>query len=97
MPRRLIQAGRTLSRSPFARSVGSLMALTAVGQGLYVAAAPILGRLYSPEAFGLYGIFYLFVTTTAMFICLNYDVAIPAAVATPPAAAPPGAVPTGPT
>ncbi len=56
------------------------MALTALGQGLYIAAAPLLGRLYSPEAFGLYGLFYLFVTTAAMFICLNYDAAIPAAV-----------------
>jgi O-antigen/teichoic acid export membrane protein len=56
------------------------MALTALGQGLYLAAAPLLGRLYSPEAFGLYGLFYLFVTTAAMFICLNYDAAIPAAV-----------------
>jgi O-antigen/teichoic acid export membrane protein len=56
------------------------MALTALGQGLNIAAAPLLGRLYSPEAFGLYGLFYLFVTTAAMFICLNYDAAIPAAV-----------------
>lgn len=80
MVRRLIQAGGMLGRSPFARSVGSLMALTAVGQGLYIAAAPLLGRLYSPEEFGLYGLFYLFVTTTAMFICLNYDAAIPAAL-----------------
>ena len=80
MARRLIQAGRDISRSPFARSVGSLMALTAIGQGLYIAAAPILGRLYSPEAFGLYGLFYLFITTTAMFICLNYDLAVPAAL-----------------
>jgi O-antigen/teichoic acid export membrane protein len=80
VPKRLIDRGAALSRSPFARSVGSLMALTAVGQGLYIAAAPILGRLYGPEAFGLYGLFYLFITTTAMFICLNYDVAVPAAV-----------------
>lgn len=80
MPRRFIRHGVTLTRSPFARSVSSLMALTAVGQGLYVAAAPLLGRLYTPEAFGLYGLFYLFVTTSAMFICLNYDMAIPAAV-----------------
>jgi O-antigen/teichoic acid export membrane protein len=56
------------------------MVLTALGQGLYIAATPILGRLYSPESFGLYGLFYLFVTTSAMFICLNYDLAIPAAV-----------------
>lgn len=56
------------------------MALTAVGQGLYVAAAPLLGRLYSPEEFGLYGLFYLFITTSTMFVCLNYDMAVPAAV-----------------
>ena len=80
MHRRLLKYAFTLRRSPFARSVGTLRALTAVGQGLYVAAAPLLGRLYSPEAFGLYGLFYLFVTTSAMFICLNYDLAIPAAV-----------------
>lgn len=80
MPRRLLRYGFALTRSPFGRSVSSLMVLTALGQGLYVAAAPLLGRLYTPEAFGLYGLFYLFVTTSAMFICLNYDLAIPAAV-----------------
>jgi O-antigen/teichoic acid export membrane protein len=80
MPKRLLRHGAALSRSPFARSVGTLMVLTAIGQGIYVAAAPLLGRLYSPEDFGLYGLFYLFVTTSAMFICLNYDMAIPAAV-----------------
>jgi len=80
MPRRLVQHGVALSRSPFGRSVSSLMFLTALGQGLYVAAAPVLGRLYTPEEFGLYGLFYLFITTSVMFICLNYDMAIPAAV-----------------
>lgn len=80
MPKRLLQYGFALSRSPFARSVGSLMVLTAIGQGLYIAAAPLLGRLYTPEAFGLYALFYLFVTTSTIFICLNYDMAIPAAV-----------------
>lgn len=80
MIRPALDRAAALSRAPFARSVGSLMALTALGQGLYVAAAPILGRLYGPEAFGLYGLFYLFITTTAMFICLNYDMAVPAAV-----------------
>ena len=80
MPRRLLRYGYGIARTPFGRSVSSLMILTALGQGLYLAAAPLLGRLYSPEAFGLYGLFYLFVTTSAMFICLNYDAAIPAAV-----------------
>lgn len=80
MPRRLFQYGVALSRSPFGRSVSSLMMLTVVGQGLYIAVAPLLGRLYTPEAFGLYGVFYLFITTSTLFICLNYDMAIPAAV-----------------
>lgn len=76
----MIQAGRDLLRSPFARSVGSLMAPSALGQELNVAAAPILARLYGPEEFGLYGLFYLFITFTAMFIRLNYDIALPAAL-----------------
>jgi O-antigen/teichoic acid export membrane protein len=59
--------------------VGGLLILTALGQSVYLATAPILGRLYTPEAFGLYGLFYSFTVTAAVFTCLNYDLAIPAA------------------
>lgn len=70
---------QALRASPFVRSVGGLLVLTAAGQAVYLAAAPLLGRLFTPEAFGVYGLFYSFVVTTAIFNTLNYDLAIPAA------------------
>lgn len=60
-------------------NVGGLMALTALGQSVHLATAPILGRIYSPEAFGLYGLFYSFVVTAALFTTMNYDMAVPVA------------------
>jgi O-antigen/teichoic acid export membrane protein len=70
---------KRLFQSRFALNVGGLMALTALGQSIYLATAPLLGRLYSPEAFGLYGLFYTFIVTASLFTSMNYDLAIPAA------------------
>lgn len=56
------------------------MALTALGQSVYLATGPLLGRLFSPEQFGLYGLFYTFTVTAALVVCLNYDLSIPAAL-----------------
>lgn len=77
---KLPEAWRIVRDSTFARTVGGLMALTALGQAIYLVSAPILGRLYSPEAFGKYGLFYTFIVTAALFPTLNYDLAIPAAL-----------------
>lgn len=65
--------------SAFARDVGGLLVLTALGQLAFIATAPFLGRLFTPEAFGTYGLFYSYVVTIAIFSTLNYDQAIPAA------------------
>ncbi len=70
---------QALRSSAFARNVGGLLLLTAMGQAVYVATAPFLGRLFTPEAFGTYGLFYSFVVTVAIFSTLNYDLAVPAA------------------
>lgn len=55
------------------------MAYTAIGQGVYLLTGPLIGRLYSPAEFGLYGLFYTFAVTAIGLIFLNYDFAIPAA------------------
>jgi O-antigen/teichoic acid export membrane protein len=72
---------RTLdrARSPFTRSVGSVMFYTAIGQCVYLATGPLLGRLFTPQEFGLYGLFFTFAITAASLLFLNYDFAIPAA------------------
>lgn len=69
----------SLVASPFARSVSSMMAYTALGHSIYLLVAPAIGRLYTPEQIGLYGLFFTIAVTAAGFMCLLYDLAIPAA------------------
>jgi O-antigen/teichoic acid export membrane protein len=64
---------------PFVRQISGMMLLTAVGQGLYVLAGPFIGRLYSPEQIGIFGLFVTVWTVLGLFVCGLYDLAIPAA------------------
>jgi len=64
---------------PFARQVSGMMLLTAAGQGVYMLAGPFIGRLYSPEQIGIFGLFVTLWTLLGMFACGLYDLAIPAA------------------
>lgn len=61
------------------RSITSMMALTLVGQGIYVLAGPFIGRLYSPEEVGIFGLFVTIAGVLGIFSCGLYDLAIPAA------------------
>jgi O-antigen/teichoic acid export membrane protein len=75
----LLNRLQSLRSSAFARDVGGLLVLTALGQVAFIATAPFLGRLFTPDDFGLYGLFYSYVVTVAIFSTLNYDLAVPAA------------------
>lgn len=55
------------------------MLYTALGQGIYMLSAPFLGRLYTPDEFGVFGLFFTIAATASSFVCLLYDMAIPAA------------------
>ncbi len=68
-----------LLRSPFTRKIGGMMAYTAIGQSVYLLTGPLIGRLFTPAQFGIYGLFYAFAVTAAGLIFLNFDYAIPAA------------------
>lgn len=76
----MLSKGKDLLKSPFTRSVSGMMAYTALGQSVYLLTGPLIGRIYSPSEFGLYGLFYTFAVTAVGVIFLNYDFAIPAAV-----------------
>ena len=65
-----------LSRSVFVRNVAVLMSGSVVAQILVVAAAPILTRLYSPEAFGVLGLFVAGSQTLIVAASWNYAGAI---------------------
>lgn len=70
---------KRLQAHPFVRQISGMMAMTALGQGLYMLAGPFIGRIYSPEQIGYFGLFVAIWTVLALFACGLYDMAIPAA------------------
>ena len=52
---------RLLPRSEFVRNVLTLITGTTIAQAIPIAIGPILTRIYTPEEFGLYGIFIVIV------------------------------------
>lgn len=69
-----VEGGRRLS---FVRQVAMLAGGTALGQGLVVAASPILTRLYTPHDFGVYAVALSLWTILTAVATLRYEMAIP--------------------
>jgi len=74
-------AGREASvrqkrKSSFARDVLKLISGAVFAQLLSVLAAPILTRLYAPEAFGILAVFLSIIAVPGEIACLGYDRAI---------------------
>ena len=63
-------------KSDFNRNIFTLMTGTAVAQAIPILASPLLTRLYTPEDFGIFGIFMSIVTIGAIFVTGRYDYAI---------------------
>ncbi len=62
--------------SGFAKSVAMLAGGSVIAQGLAILTAPIVARLYAPEAFGLLAIYSSFVGILAIISCWQYEQAI---------------------
>lgn len=65
-----------LSRRQFIRDVATVATGTAAAQAVGMAFAPLVTRLYGPEAFGIQGIFASIVTLLSVAAALGYPVAI---------------------
>ena len=63
-------------KSEFSRNALILMAGTSVAQGLPIAAAPILTRIYTPEEFGLFGFYFAIVSILSVIVAGRYELAI---------------------
>ena len=70
---------RRLAQSRFFRGVVAIAGGTAVAQAVGVLLSPIITRLYTPEAMGLWGLFVSFLGVAAVVATLRYEVAIVAA------------------
>lgn len=60
----------------FADNALTLMTGTAIAQGIQVAAAPVLTRLYSPSDFGVFALYLSITTLISTFISSSYAFAI---------------------
>ena len=58
------------------RSVGILAAGTAVAQLVALGVAPLLGRLYSPSDFGLFGVFVSVAAIAGVVVTMRLDLAV---------------------
>lgn len=61
----------------FARSVSVLTIGAALGQAITVLVSPILTRLYSPEDFGVFGVFASILGIVTVVASLRYEYALP--------------------
>lgn len=58
------------------KNVTILMSGTAVSQGITIAAAPVLSRLFDPEAFGTLAIYTSIISILAVIVTWRYELAI---------------------
>ena len=72
-------APRTARRPGARRGVAEIVLGTVLGQGLLIAAAPVLARLYDPADFALLQIFTGVVSIGAVLAGLRMDLAVPLA------------------
>jgi len=71
------EASLVLPRGRFARSVTLLAGGTALGQAITVLVSPILTRLYTPEDFGIFGVYASILGIVTVVASLRYEYALP--------------------
>ncbi len=67
---------RLLPKSEFGRNVLTLATGTTIAQFIPIAISPILTRIYTPDDFGLLGIYISMITFISSFACGKYELAI---------------------
>ncbi|MEH7381371.1 oligosaccharide flippase family protein [Bacillus sp. JJ1533] len=63
-------------KGSFTKNVAVLMSGTAISQGILIAAAPILSRLYTPDAYGIFTLFTSIVIILSVVATWRYELAI---------------------
>ncbi|MDW7747884.1 lipopolysaccharide biosynthesis protein [Halomonas sp.] len=72
----MINAAKCLTSSKFVRNVAIVATGTAGAQAITMAFAPIITRLYGPEAFGVFGIYTAILAVLTPLSALSYPTAI---------------------
>ena len=67
---------KKIKRTEFATNVLTLMTGTAIAQAIPIAISPLLTRIYSPDDFGIFGLYLAIVTIVAIVAAGRYELAI---------------------
>ncbi|QDT12286.1 Polysaccharide biosynthesis protein [Planctomycetes bacterium K23_9] len=76
-PERAWQSLRAIANRPFVKSVSVLAGGAAFAQALAILVLPVLTRLYSPDEFGVLGVFASSLGIFSVAACLRFEIAIP--------------------
>jgi len=63
-------------KTSFSEDVFKLASGTVISQGLIILSAPVLTRIYNPDAFGLFALFASITAIISIVSCLRYDFAV---------------------
>jgi O-antigen/teichoic acid export membrane protein len=66
-----------LPKGRLRRAVALSVSSTVLSQLIVLAASPLLTRLYTPENFGILGVFSALLSILGIVVCLRYELAIP--------------------
>lgn len=72
----MIRMPQVLEKRPFLRQMATLMTGSAAAQVITLIFTPVIARLYSPEAYGLQGLYVSIATTIQVMACMRYEFAI---------------------
>ncbi|MBX0319607.1 lipopolysaccharide biosynthesis protein [Shouchella clausii] len=67
---------RVITGNKFIKNVGILMSGTAIAQAVTVLIAPLLTRLYSPESYGVFGLYTSIISVISVLMTLKYEMSI---------------------
>lgn len=77
LPSTLMAWKRRLWQSRFLRAISGLIAASALGQLVLMAAMPFVTRLYSPDDFGVFAVFSAIFGISLVASSLRYELAVP--------------------
>lgn len=71
-----LKTKKKITSEGFAKNVITLMSGTTLAQILSIIASPFLTRMYSPEEFGVFGIYIAVISLFSVVVCGKYEMAI---------------------
>ncbi|CCQ54423.1 hypothetical protein CWATWH0402_431 [Crocosphaera watsonii WH 0402] len=70
------QINKWFVKSSFVRNVLTLMTGTSLAYGMTAIAEPFIARIYTPDAYGIFAVYFSIVSILSIGVCWRYELAI---------------------